>query len=368
MMNPTSPATQFVDLDRLGREHAESFRVEGGAVPPEANSIALAQRALKHAGEHDDAAVGIEPGVENQRLQPVVGRSLGRRDALHDGFEHVGDALAGLGADEDGVGGIEADGAFDHFFGARNVGALQIDLVDDGNDFEAVIDGEIGIGQRLGFDSLRGVDDEQRAFAGGQRARDFVGKIHVAGSVDQVELVGLAVVRGVHHADGVGLDGDAALAFEVHGVEDLGLHFARGERSGELQQAVGERGFAVVDVRDDREIADEGGSMGEWLIFDSNRGGSEYSVLGTQYSVAVVSGWSMSLVPDARMRFLRVESCSADLSTCSEEEESCANCLLSLLLLIAAELHCCGADSFACGAGVRQGECACRRTDARARD
>ena len=170
--------------------------------------------------------------------------------------------MSGLGADEDGVGGVEADGAFDHFFGARDVGAGQIDLVDDGNDFEAVIDGEIGIGESLGFDSLRGVDDQQRAFARGQGARDFVGKIHVAGGVDQIELVGLAVLRGVGHADGVGFDGDAALAFEVHGIEDLGLHFARGEGSGQLEQAVGERGFAVVDVRDDREIADEGGVHG----------------------------------------------------------------------------------------------------------
>ena len=218
--------------------------------------LSLAQRAFENARQHDDAAVGIEPGIEDQRLQPVVGIALGRRNALHDGFEHVGHALSGLGADEDGVGGVEADGAFDHFFGARNVGAGQIDLVDDGNNFEAVIDGEIRIGQRLRFDSLRRIDHEQRAFAGGQRARDFVGKIHVAGSVDQVELVSFAVLRGVHHADGVGLDGDAALALEVHGVEHLGLHLARGERSGQLQQAVGQRGFAVVDMRDDREIAD----------------------------------------------------------------------------------------------------------------
>ena len=159
----------------------------------------------------------------------MLGDALGRRYALHDGFENVGDALAGLGADEDGVGGVEADGAFDHFFGARDVGALQIDLVDDRNNFEAVIDGEIGVGERLGLDSLRGIDDEQRAFAGGEGARDLVGKIDVAGSVDQVELVSLAVLRGVHHADGVGFDGDAAFALQVHGVEDLGLHFARGE-------------------------------------------------------------------------------------------------------------------------------------------
>ena len=81
----------------------------------------------------------------------------------------------------------------------------------------------------------------------------------MAGSVDEVELVGLAVVGGVHHADGVGLDGDAALALEVHGVEDLGLHLAHGKRSGELQQAVGQRGFTVVDMRDDRKVAEESG-------------------------------------------------------------------------------------------------------------
>ncbi len=158
--------------------------------------------------------------------------------------------------------GVEADRAFDHFFGARNVGAGQINLVDDGNDFEPVIDREIGIRQRLGFDALRGIDHQQRAFAGGQRARNFVGKIHVAGGVDQVELIDLAILRRVHHAHGVGLDGDAALPLQVHGVEHLGLHLAHGERPRQLQQPVGQRGFAVVDMRNDRKIADEGGIHG----------------------------------------------------------------------------------------------------------
>jgi len=61
---------------------------------------------------------------------------------------------------------------------------LQIDLVDDGNNFEPVIDREIGIGERLGLDALRSINDEERAFARGERARDFVGKIHVARSVN----------------------------------------------------------------------------------------------------------------------------------------------------------------------------------------
>jgi hypothetical protein len=127
--------------------------------------VAFAQRALKDARQYDDAAVGVEPGVENQRLEPVVGIALGRRHALHNRFQHVRHALAGFGADQNGVGCVEANGGFDHFFGARNIGALQIDLVDDRNDFEAVIDGEVGICERLRFDSLRRIDYEQGAFA-----------------------------------------------------------------------------------------------------------------------------------------------------------------------------------------------------------
>ena len=52
------------------------------------------------------------------------------------------------------------------------------------------------------------------------------------------------------------LDGDAALALEVHGVEDLRLHLARLERAGQLEEAVRQRRLAVIDVGDDREITD----------------------------------------------------------------------------------------------------------------
>ena len=49
------------------------------------------------------------------------------------------------------------------------------------------------------------------------------------------------------------LDGDAALALQVHGVEVLGAHVAGVDGARELEDAVGEGGFAVVDVCDDRE-------------------------------------------------------------------------------------------------------------------
>ncbi len=43
--------------------------------------------------------------------------------------------------------------------------------------------------------------------------------------VDQVEDVILAVLCPVGEPDGVRLDRDAALALEIHAVEDLRLHF-----------------------------------------------------------------------------------------------------------------------------------------------
>ncbi len=52
------------------------------------------------------------------------------------------------------------------------------------------------------------------------------------------------------------LDGDAALALDIHGVEQLSLHVALGHGARELEDAVGQRGLAVVDVRDDGEVAD----------------------------------------------------------------------------------------------------------------
>ena len=244
------------DLDGLGGHDAHALDVEGLAVGHDLDLHALAQLAVDDAGEDDDASVGVEPAIEDEGLQRGFGVALRRRKQRDDGFEDVGDVEAGLGGDGDGVVGGEADGFFDHLLGALDVGAGEIDLVDDGDDLEAVGDGEVGVGEGLGLDALRCVDDEQRAFAGGEGARDFVGEVDVAGGVDEVELVGFAVVRLVHHADGVGLDGDAALALEVHGVEHLGLHLARGERAGELEQPVGEGGLAVVDVRDDREVAD----------------------------------------------------------------------------------------------------------------
>jgi len=58
------------------------------------------------------------------------------------------------------------------------------------------------------------------------------------------------------HEDGVALDGGAALAFQVHGVEQLVAELAILHHAGPLDEAVRQRGLAVVDMGDNAEVAD----------------------------------------------------------------------------------------------------------------
>ena len=75
----------------------------------------------------------------------------------------------------------------------------------------------------------------------------------MSGGVDQVELVAL-----VEQADRLGLDRDAPLALQVHPIEVLRPHRAFVDGVCELEHPVGQRGFPVVDMRHDAEVADTG--------------------------------------------------------------------------------------------------------------
>ena len=77
----------------------------------------------------------------------------------------------------------------------------------------------------------------------------------MAGRVDQVQFELLRALL-VPHGHGPRLDRDAPRAFQLHIVQQLLLHQPRIDRPGGFQQAVGQGALAVVDVRDDAEIAD----------------------------------------------------------------------------------------------------------------
>ena len=182
-----------------------------------------------------------------------------RRHAFHDRLQRFVNADALLGADQKGVARIEADHFFNLFANPLRLGGRQIDFVDDRNDFEIMVQRQISIRERLGFHALRSIHHQQRAFARLQAARNFIREIDMAGRIDQIELIHIAVIGFVIEPDGMGFDGDAAFALEVHGVENLLHHFALGKRSGGFEKTVGQRAFAVVDMRNDREIPDEFG-------------------------------------------------------------------------------------------------------------
>ena len=106
----------------------------------------------------------------------------------------------------------------------------------------------------MGLNALCGVDHQQCTLAGGNGTRYFIREIDMPGRVDQVQHPLFASICIVH-LDRMALDGDSALAFEIHIVEHLGLHVFGGDCLGVLEQSVGEGTFPVVDVGDDAEVA-----------------------------------------------------------------------------------------------------------------
>jgi hypothetical protein len=104
-------------------------------------------------------------------------------------------------------------------------------------------------------------DEQDDAVDHGQAALDLTTEVGVARSVDHVDdgdgaVFVVAVNRGVLREDG-----DALFALQVtgvhHAVDQLG---ALGEGAGLAQHRVDEGGLAMVDVRDDGDVAEIGGA------------------------------------------------------------------------------------------------------------
>ena len=175
---------------------------------------------------------------------------------VYDVLQHCGDVDALLGGNLRRVQGRQADDILNFMLHPLRVGGGQVDFIQHRADLQIVVQGQIGIGQRLGLHPLGGVHHQHRPLAGGQGAAHFVVEVHMAGGVDEVEAVGLPVLGGVVHADGPGLDGDAPLLFQLHVVQELGFHLALLHRAAQFNHAVGQGGFSVVDVGNNRKISD----------------------------------------------------------------------------------------------------------------
>ena len=77
----------------------------------------------------------------------------------------------------------------------------------------------------------------------------------MAGSIDQVEHVRIAVRCLVRQSCGLRLDGDSSFPLDIHVIEDLFRHLALFPYMGMLDQTVCQSGFSVVDMGDDAEVS-----------------------------------------------------------------------------------------------------------------
>ena len=195
-----------------GQQMADLHQAVLGAGGHHLHGLVQGQRAFHDAEVDDDTTVGVILAVEDQGLEGGLGVAGGGGDVMHHVLQDGLNIGAHLGGDLRGVGGLQADDVLHLFLGQGGVGGGQVDLVDDGANFEIMLHGQIGVGQGLGLHALGGVDHENGPLAGGQGAGDLVVKVHVARRVDEVQGVGLAVQSVVLDGDGAGLDGDAALA------------------------------------------------------------------------------------------------------------------------------------------------------------
>ena len=168
------------------------------------------------------------------------------------------DVNAVLGGDLRGILGGNADDVLYLGFHFRRTGGGQIDFVDDGQHLQPGIDGKIGICQGLGFHALAGVHHQHRALAGGKAPGNLVVKVHVARGIDQVQVIGFAVVGGVGQLDGGCLDGNAPFPLQIHGVQQLLGPQPQVNGLALLHQPVRQRGLAVVDVGNNGKVSNVG--------------------------------------------------------------------------------------------------------------
>ena len=89
--------SEHAPVDQLRREDADRVHFVDGSGPHHADLHAFLELAVDDAHQHDDAEIGVVPGIDQKRLQRRVGVAGGRRQPGDDGFQHRVDALAGLG-------------------------------------------------------------------------------------------------------------------------------------------------------------------------------------------------------------------------------------------------------------------------------
>ena len=240
-------AVMVQHLDRLVRLHRSRFDAAGD------------DAAEERVGFEDGADHAERAGMHGRRRHMAQHRLEQRRQALVLGpFRLERHPAVAARAVEDRevellVGGVERGEQVEHLVDDLDVARIRpVDLVDRHDrpqpDLQRLADHELGLRHR----AFGGVDQHDGAVDHVEDALHLAAEIGVARRVDDVDAGILP-----HHRGRLGEDGDAALFFQVAGIHGaLGDALVFADRAGLLEERVDQRGFAMVDMRDDRDIAE----------------------------------------------------------------------------------------------------------------
>jgi hypothetical protein len=77
----------------------------------------------------------------------------------------------------------------------------------------------------------------------------------MARGINEIKIIGNAILSLVIEHDALGLDGNSPFPFDIQGVKNLLLHFPVRQSTAQLNKAIRYGGFAMINMGNDREIA-----------------------------------------------------------------------------------------------------------------
>ena len=195
--------------------------------------------AVEHANVTYHALVGVEVGIENQRLQRLRRRTAcggGTRATMASRISSIpmpSLALAGM-AVSPGIARMSSNCWLAWGTSACGRSILLI----TGMIVRFCFIARCTLATVWASTPCAASTDQQSPLARAQAARNLIGKINMSRGVDQVQLIGFPVSRLVTHRYRMRLDGDPPLPFQVHGIQQLVLHLPRGNGPRPVQQPV----------------------------------------------------------------------------------------------------------------------------------
>ena len=139
---------------------------------------------------------------------------------------------------------------------AAGIGAAAVAFVDECDAGDLVALHLLVHRDGLGLDAADRAEHEDGAVEHPERTFHLDGEIHMAGRVDDVDLMVLPFAEGGRRGNG-----DAALLFQLHGIHGradavLALDFVNGmDALGVVENPLGQRGLARVDVGADPDVS-----------------------------------------------------------------------------------------------------------------